>query len=77
MQRAIRPLIVLCALVAGCASVPKSQAARDQLKSDATATQQKMVEADPSLQNIIDRSAGHIVFPGSSRALDAPFTSPP
>ena len=67
MQRAIRPLIVLCALVAGCASVPKSQAARDQLKSDATATQQKMVEADPSLQNIIDRSAGHIVFPEISQ----------
>ena len=67
MQRAIRQLTVVCALVAGCAGVPKSQAGRDQLKSDATATQQKMVAEDPSLQAAIDRSAGHIVFPEISQ----------
>jgi lipid-binding SYLF domain-containing protein len=67
MQRAIRHLIIVCALVAGCAGVPKSQAARDQLKSDATATQQKFLEKDPSLQAMLDRSAGHIVFPEISQ----------
>jgi lipid-binding SYLF domain-containing protein len=63
MATALRRLFVVFALVAGCASVPKTHAGRSQLRADAIRTQQGMVAKDPSLQPLIDQAAGHIVFP--------------
>jgi lipid-binding SYLF domain-containing protein len=63
MGRAIRPFFVLFALVAGCATVPKTEAKRHDLVTAAAATKQEMLAKDPSLQSLLDQSAGYIVFP--------------
>jgi lipid-binding SYLF domain-containing protein len=50
-------------MAVGCATAPESQAERRSLVSAARASLDTMVAQDPSLQDMIDRSAGYAVFP--------------
>src|SRR3954466_3609837 len=58
---------VLAALLglglAGCATEPQTPEARDDLRDDAQATLNKFVRRDPTLQEVLDRSAGYAIFP--------------
>lgn len=67
MARAIERTIVLFALVAGCASAPKSVAQRTALEIDADQTQQAMLAKNPALHSLLDQAAGYIVFPTISQ----------
>lgn len=58
-----RLMLVAAALIAGCASTPKSQAKRTQLEEEAVAARDEMLAKDPTLRSLIDQSAGYIVFP--------------
>ncbi len=50
-------------MAVGCATAPESQAERRSLVSAARASLDTMVAQDPSLQDMIDRSAEYAVFP--------------
>lgn len=63
MSRTLERLILVSALVAGCANVPKSQSKRTVLEMEAAQTVQQMLAKDPALQSLLDQAAGHIVFP--------------
>jgi lipid-binding SYLF domain-containing protein len=64
MLRTVSRLLLVCAaLVAACASTPKTQAKRTQLDSDAAEAKQAMIKKDPGLRALLDQSAGYIVFP--------------
>jgi lipid-binding SYLF domain-containing protein len=47
----------------GCATEPETQAARSNLERDANSTLQSFLRQDPSLQDVLNRSAGYAVFP--------------
>lgn len=47
----------------GCETVPESEQAAENLRSEAQTALQQMTSADPSLQNKIDESAGYAIFP--------------
>lgn len=64
MIRTVARMMVVGALVlAGCASVPRSQAKRSELETNANEALQAMLHQDPSIRPMLDRSAGYIVFP--------------
>jgi lipid-binding SYLF domain-containing protein len=63
MARAFVGFIVASALVAGCASAPKSRSERSQLRRDAAVALQEMVAKDPTIPTLLDQAAGYIVFP--------------
>lgn len=50
-------------LFAACASVPQQRGEQQALVSKANSTLQMMTARDPSLQQVLDRSAGYVVFP--------------
>jgi lipid-binding SYLF domain-containing protein len=56
-------MLVGAALVAGCASAPKTHSERTQLDEQAARAKEAMLEKDPSVQSLLDQSAGYIVFP--------------
>jgi lipid-binding SYLF domain-containing protein len=58
-----RLMLVGVAVVAGCASTPKTQAKRTELHEEAAATKEAMLAKNASLQSLLDQSAGYIVFP--------------
>ncbi|MGZ3441951.1 MAG: hypothetical protein ACXVDD_20665 [Polyangia bacterium] len=53
----------MSALVAGCASGPKTTSERTQLVTDAATAQREMLNKDPAIQSLLDQSAGYIIFP--------------
>ncbi len=55
-------------LVSGCSTAPKSQTARDDLKDTAQQTVAQFQDKDPSLQDVLNRSAGYAVFPKVAKA---------
>ena len=55
--------LVLGGGVFGCASAPKSTAARAEMHDDAHEAVAQMTANDPGLQPLLDQSAGYIVFP--------------
>jgi lipid-binding SYLF domain-containing protein len=63
LKTVARLLMVGAMLLAGCASAPKTHAKRIQLERDAGAALQAMLQKDPGLQQLLDQSAGYIVFP--------------
>jgi lipid-binding SYLF domain-containing protein len=63
MTRTVRLLSVVFAIIAGCASAPKSQSKISQLEKDAVAAKNQMIAEDPGLQSLIDQGAGYIIFP--------------
>jgi len=64
MRAAFGSAVVLAMLMTvGCSTAPQSQAERRSLVAEARASLDTMVAKDPSLQNVIDRSAGYAVFP--------------
>jgi lipid-binding SYLF domain-containing protein len=50
-------------LFAACASVPQERGEQQALVSQANSTLQMMTAKDPSLQPVLDQSAGYVVFP--------------
>src|SRR5438270_709099 len=56
-------LIVALGLFAGCSTAPKTESARDDLKDRAQQTLAQFTEKDPSLQDVLNQSAGYAVFP--------------
>ncbi len=58
-------------MMAGCASAPASRQGQQAMDARAQATLQSMVAKDPSLRNVLERSAGYVVFPeiGEGAAL--------
>src|ERR1700690_2411166 len=63
MLRMVGLVVAAGAFVTACASVPKSHAKRSELEAQATAALQEMVAKDPSVQSLLDQSAGYVVFP--------------
>ena len=63
MVRLLGQFMMVSALVVGCASAPKTHSQRTQLERDAAQAQREMLAKDPTLQSLLDRAAGHIVFP--------------
>jgi len=56
-------LLIGSMLVAGCATAPRSRSARVELQDRAAGTVEAILEKDPSVQPLLDNSAGYIVFP--------------
>jgi lipid-binding SYLF domain-containing protein len=63
MARTVARLVVAVALVAGCASAPKTVAQKSQLERDSEAALQAMRVKDPTLGSLLAQAAGYIVFP--------------
>lgn len=64
MRRLLRRLpLMSLALLAACATAPKSQTERDTLQTEAQATLNSMQARDAGLQPVLDQSAGYAVFP--------------
>jgi len=47
----------------GCATEPSGTEAKSNLVQDSNTTLQSFLRTDPSLRNVLDRSAGYAVFP--------------
>ena len=59
------PLLAAFALFAatGCSTVPPKESDRERLAADVEATLTGLTTEDPSLQGLLDHSAGYAVFP--------------
>lgn len=51
------------ALIGGCSTAPKTEAARDALQTDAEQTLERFKRQDPGLEGIIDDAVGYAIFP--------------
>jgi lipid-binding SYLF domain-containing protein len=58
-----RLMLVGVAVVAGCASTPRTQAKRTELHNQAAEAKEAMLSKDPGVRSLLDQSAGYIVFP--------------
>lgn len=47
----------------GCATAPQSPEGRDELRTSAENTLERMKARDPSLENVLNRAAGYAIFP--------------
>jgi lipid-binding SYLF domain-containing protein len=56
-------LLAAGSLLAGCAHAPKTAAEKASLVDESNRALDKMVANDPSLRQVIDQSAGFVVFP--------------
>jgi lipid-binding SYLF domain-containing protein len=56
-------MLVGFAIVAGCASAPKTQAKRTELQRQASEALEAMVNKDASVKSLLDQASGYIVFP--------------
>lgn len=56
-------VIVVAALLVGCATAPASRAEQDTLLAEASSTMQQMRAQDPSLAELVRRGYGYTVFP--------------
>jgi lipid-binding SYLF domain-containing protein len=59
----IAVVIVVAALLVGCATAPASRAEQDTLLAEASSTMQQMRAQDPSLAELVRRGYGYAVFP--------------
>ena len=62
----VTTFLVGCAV--GCSTAPKSSGDRQALISKANATLAQMVARDPGINDLLNRSAGYVVFPGIGKA---------
>lgn len=58
-----RLMLVGVALVAGCATAPKTRSKQAKLERDAAEAVEAMINKDPSVKPLLEQSAGYIVFP--------------
>jgi lipid-binding SYLF domain-containing protein len=56
-------VIVVAALLVGCATAPASRAEQDTLLAEASSTMQQMRAQDPSLAELVRKGYGYAVFP--------------
>lgn len=66
-QKKLALLVMGSLLAFGCASVPKSTAKRDALKSEASQALSEMKARDPNLSAVLENAAGYVVFPDVAR----------
>lgn len=64
MRSVLSPLMVCLVLLAGCATAPKTEQAKDDLETTARQTLERMYLMDDSLKPFLDKSAGFAIFPG-------------
>ncbi len=50
-------------VMAGCATAPKTAKEKSALITEANSTLNAMMIRDPGIRNVVDRSAGYVVFP--------------
>jgi lipid-binding SYLF domain-containing protein len=55
--------LLASAMIAGCASAPKTTSERSQLERDAHRAREAMLVKDPGIRPLLERSAGYIIFP--------------
>ena len=60
---ALAGMLVVGMLVVGCSTAPKKESGREELRVESEATFKRMKLADPWLSNLLDKSAGYVVFP--------------
>lgn len=63
MSKTLACLAGTLALVAACATTPKTPPEREALRNEANATLQSMTARDAGLAAMLDQSAGYVVFP--------------
>jgi len=63
MPKGLFMMLAAGSLVVGCAHAPKTAEEKASLEQEADQAMNKMVSNDPSLREVIDRSAGYVVFP--------------
>ena len=66
MRKALSTISFLCAFLmisAGCATAPKTENAKDDLKDSAEVALKRFERMDSSLAALLDKSAGYAVFP--------------
>ena len=68
MRMTIGALTVAMLITTGCSTAPRTQAERRGLVAEADATLASMSAKDPSLRNMIDRSAGYAIYPNVGAA---------
>lgn len=69
MRATAASVVVLSVFLSvGCSTAPKSGAERRSLVAEAEATVDMMMAKDPSLRDVIDRSAGYAVYPNVGAA---------
>jgi lipid-binding SYLF domain-containing protein len=64
MRLALSTSILSLAMLAGCATAPKSEEGKANLESEAETTLARLQLMDESLKPFLDKSAGYAVFPG-------------
>jgi lipid-binding SYLF domain-containing protein len=60
---AVAAVVLASFALVGCSAAPKDQADRAELQTDADRTLAELQEADASLDEVLDDSAGYAVFP--------------
>ncbi|MGC4031197.1 MAG: hypothetical protein QM754_05555 [Tepidisphaeraceae bacterium] len=63
MLKTVISVVALMSLAAGCATAPKSDAAKEDLSDSAGVALKRFYREDPDLKAFIDTSAGYVVFP--------------
>lgn len=63
MTRSFQSILIGALLLGGCATAPDTRAEHDALVDSADAKLAEMVARDPTLQPLLEQSAGYIVFP--------------
>ena len=63
IQRTSVIAALVIGFVAACATAPKTESGKRDLEARADTTLRTMIQRDPSLQGLLGRSAGYVVFP--------------
>jgi lipid-binding SYLF domain-containing protein len=63
MSKWLGSVVLICGLITGCASVPKTTAKRNQLDQDAREELAQITGDNPSIQPMLDQAAAYVVFP--------------
>ena len=63
MWTTVKAAVVVVACVAGCATAPDTRAGRSDLEASARQTLRDMTLRQPSIQQVLNTSAGYVVFP--------------
>jgi len=62
-SEAVAASLVAAVMFAGCSTVPKTEEKKQDIQTSADRELREFVEMDPSLQPLLNRSAGYAVFP--------------
>ena len=60
-------LLAALLLVIGCQTAPRTEAGKEDLEQDAQAALSKMKANDPSIDGMIDKGHGYVIFPNAGK----------